>query len=163
MKILVISDTHRHLQNLKKVLDRVGPIDRVIHLGDVEMDEERIRKMVTCPVDIVAGNNDYLSKCPRELEKEFEGYHFFMVHGHQYNVAMGLGRLAAEAEGHQAQVALFGHTHRPKLERKGSLTLMNPGSLTYPRQPGRVPSYGIIEIDRFGEIHFTLNYLEDSR
>lgn len=160
MKILVISDTHRSLQNLKIVLERVGTVDRVLHMGDVEGDEDRIRALVSCPVDIVAGNNDYLSKCPKELELDIGGYHFLLVHGHQYNVAMGLSRLAEEAKSREAQVVLFGHTHRPKLEYKGNLTLMNPGSLTYPRQQGRQPSYGIIEIDRFGELHFTLNYLE---
>jgi predicted phosphodiesterase len=33
--------------------------------------------------------------------------------------------------------------------------LVNPGSLTYPRQFGRVPTYVIMEVDEQGEAHFT--------
>ena len=36
MKILVISDTHGKLYNLVDVLTKEGPIDMLLHLGDVE-------------------------------------------------------------------------------------------------------------------------------
>ena len=38
MKILVVSDTHRKLENLKVILEREQPIDLLIHLGDSEVD-----------------------------------------------------------------------------------------------------------------------------
>ena len=45
------------------------------------------------------------------------------------------------------------------LEQKENITVLNPGSLSYPRQDGRKPSYMLMEIDRNGEAHYTLNYL----
>ena len=42
--------------------------------------------------------------------------------------------------------------------RKG-ITVLNPGSLSFPRQDGRRPSYMLMEIDREGEAHYTVNYL----
>jgi predicted phosphodiesterase len=38
---------------------------------------------------------------------------------------------------------------------------INPGSITQPRQNGRIPSFIIMEIDIKGEVHFTLNYVGD--
>ena len=38
MKILVVSDTHRKLENLKVILEREQPMDLLIHLGDAEGD-----------------------------------------------------------------------------------------------------------------------------
>ena len=59
-------------------------------------------------------------------------------------------------------VAMFGHTHRPVIEQaltEKGITMINPGSLTFPRQEGRKPSFIVMEIDRFGKAHYTLNYL----
>ena len=42
------------------------------------------------------------------------------------------------------------------------ITFVNPGSLTHPRQMGRLPSFVIMDIDDNGEAHFTINYLEDN-
>ena len=54
---------------------------------------------------------------------------------------------------------MFGHTHRPLLEIGRDVTLLNPGSLSYPRQEGRRPSFIIMELDSQGEAHYTINYL----
>ena len=57
MKILVVSDSHGFEGNLRKVIERVEPIDMLIHLGDFESGEDRIKKMVNCEVHMVPGNN----------------------------------------------------------------------------------------------------------
>ena len=54
---------------------------------------------------------------------------------------------------------MFGHTHKPYLETKDGVTILNPGSLSYPRQEGRRPSYMIMDIDEAGEGHYTQKYL----
>ena len=46
MKILVVSDTHRHNENLEKVMEIEGAVDVFIHLGDIEGTEEEIRDIV---------------------------------------------------------------------------------------------------------------------
>ena len=66
MKILIISDTHRKHENLLKVLERECPVDLLIHLGDAEGYEDYIAEQAGCPVEVVAGNNDFFSSLPRE-------------------------------------------------------------------------------------------------
>ena len=66
MKILIVSDTHGREENLKKVLKKIGRIDHLIHLGDVEGGEEYICALAQVPVTMVAGNNDYYSDLPGE-------------------------------------------------------------------------------------------------
>ena len=46
MKILIVSDTHRRNENLKMVLERSGPLDLLIHLGDGEGSEALIASWV---------------------------------------------------------------------------------------------------------------------
>ena len=36
MKVLIVSDTHKHNENLEEVLKKVKPIDMLIHCGDAE-------------------------------------------------------------------------------------------------------------------------------
>ena len=59
MKILIVSDTHGHSENLEKVLEQTGPLDHFIHLGDVEGQEDYIEVIAGCPVHMVSGNNDF--------------------------------------------------------------------------------------------------------
>lgn len=42
MKILIVSDTHRKDDNLKKVIEKTSPLDMLIHLGDAEGSETKI-------------------------------------------------------------------------------------------------------------------------
>ena len=46
MKILIVSDTHRRDGNLQTVIEKTAPFDMLIHLGDAEGSEDRIRNMV---------------------------------------------------------------------------------------------------------------------
>lgn len=66
MKVLIVSDTHKHHENLIRVLEREQNLDLMIHLGDAEGYEDDIADMAGCPLEIVAGNNDFFSTLPRE-------------------------------------------------------------------------------------------------
>ena len=61
MRVLIVSDTHRHNENLEKVLENIGSLDMVIHCGDAEGSEDGIRYALDCPMYIVAGNNDFFT------------------------------------------------------------------------------------------------------
>ena len=50
MKVLIISDTHGHARNLKAVLERVAPVDALIHCGDVEGEEDYIAELAGSPL-----------------------------------------------------------------------------------------------------------------
>ncbi|MCD8009816.1 MAG: metallophosphoesterase [Lachnospiraceae bacterium] len=161
MKILVVSDTHGRLDHFQMVLKRVAPVDRILHLGDVEGDEEFLRGTVGCPIIFVAGNCDRLSREPWERVVELAGHRIFMSHGHRYGVHRGLARLNAAAEEAQADVVLYGHTHVPDLSYIGERAFLNPGSLSLPRQEGHSPSFAILEIDAKGQCHFSINFLKN--
>ncbi len=159
MRILIVSDTHRKNDNYFRVLERLKPLDMVLHCGDVEGSEYALSESADCPVIMVSGNNDFFSELPRERELNIEKYKVWITHGHNYGVYMGPEMLKQEARARGVDVVMFGHTHRPYLEIEEDLITLNPGSLSYPRQDGRKPSYIIMEIDRHGEAHFTVAYL----
>lgn len=162
MKILIVSDTHRRDGGLTQALDKVGKIDMLIHCGDVEGSEAFIRQIAGCPVHMVTGNNDFFSDLPREEEFMIGRYKVWLTHGHNYYVSMETEFIKEEAKARGAQIVMFGHTHKPLIDRgKMPLDVMavNPGSLSYPRQEGRRPSFILMEIDREGIAHFHLNYL----
>lgn len=159
MRILVVSDTHRKLENLKIVLERVQPVDMLLHLGDAEGDDDYIAEMARCPMALVAGNNDFFSTLPREREIEIGEHRIFMTHGHYYDVNSGTIDIKKEAISRKCDIAMFGHTHRPVIEYENRVVVMNPGSLTHPRQEGRRPSYILMEIDKTGMAHFEIKYL----
>ena len=158
-RIMIVSDTHRRITNLAEALYREGNIDKLIHLGDFEGEDEVIRGMAGCEVMFVPGNNDFFSDLPREKEFYIGKYKVWLTHGHTYYVSMGNEYLKEEARARSADIVMYGHTHRPVVDIEGGLVAVNPGSLTYPRQEGRRPSFVIMELDRKGEAHFTINYL----
>lgn len=158
-KILIVSDSHGRCDCLEQAYQRVKPVDLLIHLGDLEGDEEYIRALVDCETVMVSGNNDYFSGLPRECMIEIGGYQVMLSHGHHYGVNYGTETIKEVARENGANIVMFGHTHRPLIDQKDSaIWAVNPGSITQPRQEGRIPTFLIMEIDRYGEAHFTLNY-----
>lgn len=160
MKVLIVSDTHGRDTALKNLLASVKPIDMLVHCGDVEGSEDYIRTMAECPVHMVAGNNDFFCDLPREEEFLIGKYRVLLTHGHYYYITMGTEMIKEDARARGFDIVMFGHTHRPYLEQAGDIVVLNPGSLSYPRQEGRKPSYIIMDLDRQGEAHFTINYLK---
>lgn len=162
MRILIVSDTHRRDGNLTWVLEKTGPVDMLVHCGDAEGSEEFIRGIAGCPVHIVLGNNDFFSELPREEEFMIGAYKVWLTHGHNYYVSMGNEMIKEEAQSRGANIVMYGHTHKPVVDLGKSpmdVTAINPGSLSYPRQDGRRPSYILMELDREGKAHYHLNYL----
>lgn len=159
MKILIVSDTHGSIRNFDEVIEREKDIDMLLHMGDVEGDDDYMEAVLDCPVHIVAGNNDFFSRLPRELEIAIGKYKVFMTHGHGYYVSMDTNRLKQAALARQADIVMYGHTHRPEIELGDNVIVINPGSLSYPRQAGRKATYIIMEVNAKGEAEFTLKYV----
>ena len=159
MRILIISDTHRKLDNLEEVMEKVKP-DKIFHLGDAEGDEDIIQAEAGCPLEIVRGNCDFYSNLPAELVLEVGNHIVFMTHGHYYDANYGVDDLVVAAQDKDADVVMYGHTHVPLIEEYDGVTVINPGSISNPRQEGRKPSYIVLDVDSEGELHFNLNYIE---
>ena len=161
MKILIVSDTHRRDGNLLEVIEKTAPFDLMIHLGDTEGSEAYFKDWIKndlCVVHVVRGNNDFFSDLPAEQEFFIEGHHVFITHGHYYGVSLGEDRIKAEARGRGADIVMYGHTHRPSLEEENDLVTLNPGSVSYPRQVGRDPSYIVMQADERGGVDFQICY-----
>lgn len=140
MKLLLVSDTHGRDGALKELLAVEKP-DFLCHMGDLEGSADEIRAFAQCPVAMVSGNNDFWTDLNPEVMFELEGFRIFMTHGHDYYVSLTLDRIKSAGYKKGADIVLFGHTHRPMLDTSEDIIVANPGSLSYPRQEGRRPSY----------------------
>ena len=158
-RILIMSDNHRQLGNVQEAIEREQPIDLLIHLGDVEGTEDFIRETAGCPCEIVSGNNDFFSKLPREKEIEIDGLYVLLTHGHSYGVSMGSEYIMQEARDSGFDIVMYGHTHKPCVEEEDGVIGINPGSICYPRQENRRPSYIMMETDEEGNAEFDIRYL----
>lgn len=150
MKILVMSDSHSRDENVRSVVDREAPFDALIHLGDSQEEEEEFASVVdgTCPVYMVRGNCDYLADLPAERIVTLGGHRLLLAHGHTHYVNFGTEELVNDARENGCDIAMYGHTHRPDVDwsHEGVLVL-NPGSISYPRQQDHRASYMIVQLE----------------
>ena len=159
MKILIVSDTHRRDDVFLQVYNKEKPVDLLIHAGDAEGSEDYFEALTDAPMYYVAGNNDFFTLAPFDETFQIAGRTVFLTHGHHYYVSTSEQKVAEEARARGASILIYGHTHRPVIRQDGDLLILNPGSLAYPRQIGRRPSYIVAETDEAGEIHPEIRYL----
>lgn len=158
--ILVVSDTHGDVEGLKQALKRCGRPDLLIHLGDCEGhvlhggQQNVIERLADCPVEIVKGNNDIGADLPYEKLITIGRHRAFLTHGHRYMLHCGPATLVNAAKSRDADIAMFGHTHVPELFTMNGVTVLNPGSISQPRQYGRRETYCVIEVDDNGDLNF---------
>lgn len=160
MRALIVSDTHGKHHNLDRALEEAGPIDVFIHLGDVEGGEIYMDAVIDCEKHIMRGNNDFFSDLPREEEFLLGTKKVFTSHGHNYYVSLDPETIKEEGRARNADIVMFGHTHKPYLDIDRDIVVLNPGSLSYPRQEGRKGSYMILELDEEGNCDFQQYFLE---
>lgn len=146
MRIFVISDTHGRVENF---LDAAGSLERpdlIIHLGDLVNDGIKIEEKLGIDTVIVKGNCDiYPSDFDEEKILTIKGKKILITHGHKYGVKMDNLRLLYKGKEEGVDLILFGHTHRPLLEKQDDILIMNPGSTSLPRFFSD-KTFGIIEI-----------------
>ena len=142
MKVLVLSDSHRNLCNMVEAIEKERP-DQILHLGDLLSDtEELVCAYPSIPLTGVPGNCDAWTGEPEEKLLKLAGHSIFMGHGHQWQVKLHLDVAQRAARRVEAEVLLFGHTHRALCRQEADgLWLLNPGSI---RDSG---SYGLLWVD----------------
>ena len=159
MKVLILSDTHGYNETMYEVIDREAPFDMLIHCGDLEGAYDELRTKVNCTLHVVAGNNDYDPDMDRVRVFDIGKYKAVLTHGHRYRLYSDLSPLFYLAVENHADFVFFGHTHVPMIKEEGPVMLINPGSLTYPRQHGRKPSYIVGTIEDGSNPVFEVRYL----
>ena len=160
MRLLVISDTHGIHTHVRDVIKRVQP-DLMYHLGDAQGMEDELIALAGCPCECVRGNCDWGSSLPAYVVTTLGSHRVFITHGHMYDVKFSMWTLVNAAKEKDCDVAMYGHTHYPALLEKDGVTILNPGSISLPRQPGREPSFAVCDVDNEGELHFNINYLKE--
>lgn len=156
---LIFSDSHGSIENTLSIIKEYPQADAIFHCGDIENDADRLRQATHLPVAIVRGNCDYDASLPEELVTTFAGKKIAMCHGHCYFTYGEMDVLKYWGMEKQADILLFGHTHEPFLEQSSELTILNPGSISRPRQLGHRKSYAVMEIDERGEINISIEYI----
>ena len=126
--IFVISDTHGNKTAIRSLKEIMAESDYIVHLGDYARDIEEIRMQYPAKVISVMGN------CDGDIsgdEKIFtaEGFRILAVHGHRFGVKSSLDRLFYYAAEKQADIVLYGHTHRAAITEENGIMLINPGTL----------------------------------
>lgn len=159
-RILVFSDSHGNIENLESVVKKTKNIDMLIHLGDIQGDENHLQSICNYPVHIVRGNCDFSSNLKMFLTIEVENHKIFAAHGHTYGVDWGIEKISYAALELGCDIAMYGHTHVPEVIVGDDITVINPGSISRPRQYNYKPSYILMEIDKNGEVQCYINYLE---
>lgn len=160
-KVLIISDSHGRTDLLQQVVVQAreeADVEYVIHCGDIGGDDDVLREEAEVPCYIVAGNTDTNSQLADELVVEIEGYKLFVTHGHKYRVNYSTDSLYYRGKELECQVVCFGHLHVPIEEQEDGLLVVNPGSISSPRQPGHKKTYIIMDLGekityQFFEMH----------
>ena len=91
---------------------------------------------------------------------ELECHKIFATHGHAYGVEWGIERLSYAALEEGCDIAMYGHTNVPEIIQGDDITVINPGSISRPRQMNHKPSYILMELLDNGEVFYNLNYFE---
>ena len=145
-RIIAISDTHLEKEELPRALvDLAKSADLLLHAGDFISLEAYSALKDLGRLEAVRGNADSAEVrrfLPERQVIEVEGVRIGLVHMASHAAGLlGAGMMAREMD---VQVLVFGHLHRPLVE-KGERLLICPGSPTFPRMSA--PSAARIEIE----------------
>lgn len=145
MRLGIIADTHGLLR--PEVFDVFAEVDLILHAGDIGSLDLLTELEAIAPVLAVYGNCDgwdVRAQVPQVVERRIEGLDFVLTHGDQLGSPspVALHRLWPDAD-----VIIFGHTHRPLLTNIDIVrTVMNPGGAGQ-RRFDLPPSVGIMELE----------------
>lgn len=146
-RIAVLADTHiprRAKQLPPLVLQTASTVDLIIHLGDFNTLEVAEQLGALAPLYAVHGNNDSVEvrgAYPARQQLSVHGHRLVLIHAH----ADGRTALAAARSVTDADVVLFGHSHRAWSSVEDGRILFNPGSPT-DRRWAPYRSFGLLEI-----------------
>lgn len=126
MKIGILSDTHGLLR--PEVFEALGGVEHILHAGDVGPADLLVELEAIAPVTAVWGNTDgweVRERVPEVARVELGGAAVVVVHGMQHGSPTPAVVAAAYPE---ADLVVFGHSHRPVIQRVGRTLAVNPGS-----------------------------------
>jgi len=145
VRLGVISDTHGLLR--PEVFQAFREVDHILHAGDIGPESLLAELEALAPVTAVYGNTDgweIRGILPQVARLELDGFSIVVTHGDQLGVPTP-EKLHGEFP--EAEILVFGHTHRPLLTLVDVVvTVMNPGGAG-PRRFDLPASVGILELE----------------
>jgi putative phosphoesterase len=117
----VISDTHGLLR--PEALEVLRGTDLIIHAGDVGSPDVLVMLGRLAKVAAVCGNTDrepWTVHLPATQVVEVDGQVLYVLHD--------LGQLDLDPAAAGFQAVIFGHSHRPAVNRSNGVLYLNPGS-----------------------------------
>lgn len=167
LRMGVVSDTHgsappsrRSFGFVAEFLARAG-VDLILHAGDAGHASVLETLEAVAPVAAVRGNADPLDlieALPDRVWIEAGKRTVLLLHGHHGKTAAQAARAAADAG---IDLIVFGHSHRPLIDRERTTFLFNPGS---PVERRWNPHFGLGLVDVSDErIEPELILFEDRR
>lgn len=144
MKYLVVSDSHGDRDILSQLVKKYRhQVDYFFHCGDSELDgNDRLWDIMIG----IKGNCD-IANIVSERSFNTGNDNIYIVHGDGLVCNGDLLSLELNAESNGANIALYGHTHIPYVgyDKERDILLVNPGSISLPRQQSGEATYAIIE------------------
>ena len=124
MLVGLISDTHGLLR--PEVFDVFHGVELILHAGDVGGREILTELRAIAPVQAVYGNTDRPGEpgLVESLDLSLAGLSVHVSHGHE----LGSPTPAKLAARYSADVIVYGHTHKPLIERVHGALVVNPGA-----------------------------------
>ena len=123
MLVGLISDTHGLVR--PEIFAALAGVELILHAGDVGGAGVLTEIGALAPVRAVYGNTDVPGgNLPAELDLDVEGLSIHVSHGHEVGSPTPTRLLARS----NADVLVFGHTHKPLVERNGARLVVNPGA-----------------------------------
>ena len=133
VKIVIASDAHRHIEEMDKIIQKEKDGDYFWDLGDnfcYEMPTEKFLSEWTS----VLGNNDFYPY-PEKRDFEIFGIRIRMMHGdYLFCRYETIQEFLDYMNRENIQILLFGHTHQRLLYKKDNKMMINPGSVSRPRE-----------------------------
>jgi putative phosphoesterase len=145
MRLGIIADTHGQLRS--EVFDVFAGVDHILHGGDLGPPALLDELATIAPVTAVYGNTDgpeIRARLPQVARIQLDGFRIVLTHGDQFGSPTPEKLNAAYPD---AEILVFGHTHRPLLTIVDQVvTVMNPGGAG-PRRFDLPASVGIMELE----------------
>lgn len=137
----LISDTHGLLR--PEVHAALAGVELILHAGDVGGDDILVELEQIAPVRAVYGNTDPPGdpRLAAAIEETIGGVRIHVSHGHEVGAPTPERLLAA----YDADVLIYGHTHKALVTHAGDRWVVNPGAAG-PRRFDLRPSVGRMTI-----------------
>lgn len=160
MQVAFVSDSHGSLDDFKIFMDQVKDADKIVHLGDVlyhgprnplpgGYNPKELAEIIKNDdrFVILKGNCDsevdqtVTEKPINESEMLIGIDHntFYFHHGHRFSEE----EMVEKAKDYEANVVVYGHSHKKVLKNIDGILVVNPGSLTLPKDGSK--SYGLYD------------------